>query len=70
MLQMYFPGKNTIVIVTDIGQMCLQNAAYLFIRGMKTLHLRVQQQNSTGMRMAELLEAHPKVPWHYYDILY
>ncbi|KAL5739093.1 hypothetical protein ACOSP7_028014 [Xanthoceras sorbifolium] len=37
------------------------NAAYLIIRGMKTLHLRVQQQNSTAMRMAEILEAHPKV---------
>lgn len=28
---------------------------------MKTLHLRVQQQNSTAQRMAEILEAHPKV---------
>ncbi|KAF2299422.1 hypothetical protein GH714_031892 [Hevea brasiliensis] len=37
------------------------NAAYLIIRGMKTLHLRVQQQNSTALRMAELLEAHPKI---------
>ncbi|KAL2329939.1 hypothetical protein Fmac_017520 [Flemingia macrophylla] len=42
------------------------NAAYLFIRGMKTLHLRVQQQNSTAMRMAEILEAHPKVKRVYY----
>ncbi|KAJ1421420.1 Pyridoxal phosphate-dependent transferase, major domain, partial [Sesbania bispinosa] len=42
------------------------NAAYLLIRGMKTLHLRVQQQNSTGMRMAEILEAHPKVKRVYY----
>jgi cystathionine beta-lyase/cystathionine gamma-synthase len=38
-----------------------QNAAYLIIRGMKTLHLRVQQQNSTGLRIAKILEAHPKV---------
>ncbi|KAL6994202.1 cAMP-dependent protein kinase regulatory subunit Cgs1, variant 2 [Sarracenia purpurea var. burkii] len=37
------------------------NAAYLIIRGMKTLHLRVQQQNLTALRMAEILEAHPKV---------
>ncbi|XP_044467867.1 cystathionine gamma-synthase 1, chloroplastic isoform X2 [Mangifera indica] len=42
------------------------NAAYLIIRGMKTLHLRVQQQNSTAMRMAEILEAHPKVKHVYY----
>ncbi|KAF5945497.1 hypothetical protein HYC85_015725 [Camellia sinensis] len=37
------------------------NAAYLIIRGMKTLHLRVQQQNTTALRMAKLLEGHPKV---------
>ena len=42
------------------------NAAYLIIRGMKTLHLRVQQQNSTGLRMAKILEAHPKVKCVYY----
>ncbi|KAG9137940.1 hypothetical protein Leryth_020763 [Lithospermum erythrorhizon] len=42
------------------------NAAYLIIRGMKTMHLRVQQQNSTGIRMAELLEAHPKIKRVYY----
>ncbi|KAJ8530611.1 hypothetical protein K7X08_023492 [Anisodus acutangulus] len=42
------------------------NAAYLIIRGMKTLHLRVQQQNSTAQRIAEILEAHPKVRCVYY----
>ncbi|XP_011085742.1 LOW QUALITY PROTEIN: cystathionine gamma-synthase 1, chloroplastic-like [Sesamum indicum] len=42
------------------------NAAYLIIRGMKTLHLRVQQQNTTAQRMAEILEAHPKVRRVYY----
>ncbi|KAF5961805.1 hypothetical protein HYC85_003014 [Camellia sinensis] len=42
------------------------NAAYLIIRGMKTLHLRVQQQNLTALRMAEILEAHPKVKHVYY----
>ncbi|KVH92722.1 Cys/Met metabolism, pyridoxal phosphate-dependent enzyme [Cynara cardunculus var. scolymus] len=42
------------------------NAAYLIIRGMKTLHLRIQQQNSTAQRMAEVLEAHPKVKHVYY----
>ncbi|XP_074358421.1 cystathionine gamma-synthase 1, chloroplastic-like [Apium graveolens] len=42
------------------------NAAYLIIRGMKTLHLRVQQQNSTALKMAEILEAQPKVKRVYY----
>ncbi|KAM5581360.1 cystathionine gamma-synthase 1, chloroplastic [Rosa sericea] len=42
------------------------NAAYLIIRGMKTLHIRVQQQNSTALGMAKILEAHPKVAHVYY----
>lgn len=42
------------------------NAAYLFIRGMKTLDLRVQRQNSTALGMAKILEAHPKVARVYY----
>lgn len=42
------------------------NAAYLIIRGMKTLHLRVKEQNSTAMKMAEILEAHPKISHVYY----
>ncbi|KAG8384677.1 hypothetical protein BUALT_Bualt04G0142900 [Buddleja alternifolia] len=42
------------------------NAAYLLIRGMKTLHLRVHQQNSTAQGMAEILEAHPKIRRVYY----
>ncbi|XP_055810029.1 cystathionine gamma-synthase 1, chloroplastic-like, partial [Solanum dulcamara] len=41
-------------------------ASYLIIRGMKTLHLRVQQQNSTALRMAKLLGDHPKVNSVYY----
>ncbi|KAJ4835393.1 cAMP-dependent protein kinase regulatory subunit Cgs1 [Turnera subulata] len=42
------------------------NAAYMIIRGMKTLNLRVQQHNSTALRMAKILEAHPKVKRVYY----
>ncbi|GKE27377.1 cystathionine gamma-synthase 1, chloroplastic isoform X2, partial [Tanacetum coccineum] len=42
------------------------NAAYLIIRGLKTLHLRVHQQNSTGQIMAQVLESHPKVKRVYY----
>ncbi|KAK3042380.1 hypothetical protein RJ639_002426 [Escallonia herrerae] len=42
------------------------NAAYLIIRGMKTLHLRIQRQNTTALKMARLLEAHPKVSRVYY----
>ena len=35
--------------------------AYLLERGLKTLGLRVRQQNENGMRIAEFLEGHPKI---------
>ncbi|CAL9183951.1 unnamed protein product [Musa hybrid cultivar] len=38
----------------------------MILRGMKTLHLRVQNQNSTALRMAQLLEEHPKIIRVYY----
>ncbi len=36
-------------------------AAYLMIRGLKTLHLRVRQQNKSAQTIAEYLAAHPFV---------
>jgi cystathionine gamma-synthase len=36
-------------------------AAYLLIRGLKTLALRVERQNANATRIAEFLAAHPKV---------
>jgi len=36
-------------------------AAYLLIRGLKTLALRIQQQNRSAQALAEFLEAHPKI---------
>lgn len=53
----------------------MQNAAYMIIRGLKTMALRVEAHNRTALLMAQLLECHPKVervhypglesnPWH------
>lgn len=36
-------------------------AAYLLLRGMKTLHLRVRQQNESAMAIARFLEGHAAV---------
>ena len=33
-------------------------AAYLLLRGMKTLHLRVRQQNESALRIAQVLQQH------------
>ncbi len=37
------------------------HAAYLLVRGMKTLSLRVERQNATAMHLAAMLEADPRV---------
>jgi cystathionine beta-lyase/cystathionine gamma-synthase len=44
----------------------LQDAAYMIIRGLKTMALRVETQNCTSLRMARLLENHPKIENVYY----
>ena len=36
-------------------------AAYLLLRGMKTLGIRVNQQNCTALEIAHRLEAHPRI---------
>lgn len=41
-------------------------SAYLLLRGMKTLDLRVQRQNESAMRIAQFLESHPAVERVYY----
>jgi cystathionine gamma-synthase len=41
-------------------------AAYLLLRGMKTLHLRVRQQNESALAIARFLESHPGVSRVFY----
>lgn len=53
---------NKIFLWRNLCGACLDaHAAYLLIRGMKTLHLRVAQQNQSAMRIAQFLQEHPKV---------
>ncbi|ERN54265.1 cystathionine gamma-synthase family protein [Alkalihalophilus marmarensis] len=42
------------------------NAAYLLLRGMKTLKLRVEQQQKNAQQVAEFLKTHDKVQEVYY----
>ncbi|CAN6288273.1 unnamed protein product [Urochloa humidicola] len=59
----------------DLGGAISPNAAYMIIRGLKTMALRVEAHNRTALQMAQLLECHPKIekvhypglessPWH------
>jgi cystathionine gamma-synthase len=41
-------------------------SAYLLLRGMKTLHLRVRQQNASALTIARFLSSHPRVSTVFY----
>jgi cystathionine gamma-synthase len=41
-------------------------SAYLLLRGMKTLHLRVERQNESALKIARFLKRHPLVKDVYY----
>lgn len=41
-------------------------AAYLLLRGMKTLHLRIRQQNESASKIAHFLQSHPFVKQVFY----
>lgn len=51
----------------EINGACLEPmSAYLLLRGMKTLHLRIRQQNANAMEIANFLAAHSKVAKVFY----
>src|SRR5207248_3153023 len=46
---------------TTLGGTMDPHAAFLLLRGMKTLAVRVERQNESALRIAEFLAQHPKV---------
>ena len=53
---------NRIYHFREITGACLDPmAAYLLLRGMKTLHLRIRQQNQSALKIARFLQTHPQV---------
>jgi cystathionine gamma-synthase len=49
-----------------LGGVSSPHDAYLLLRGLKTLELRVQRQNENGLRIAQYLESRPEVARVYY----
>ena len=49
-----------------VGAICDPNTAYLLLRGLKTLELRVVRHNDTGLKVARFLEGHPAVRQVFY----
>jgi cystathionine beta-lyase/cystathionine gamma-synthase len=54
---------------TTLGCNMDPHAAWLLLRGIRTLALRVQRQNESALRIAEFLKAHPKVKTVNYPFL-
>lgn len=49
-----------------LGGVSSPHDAYLLIRGLKTLDLRIRHQNESGLRVARFLEGHPAIRRVYY----
>jgi cystathionine gamma-synthase len=49
-----------------MGAVCDPHTAYLLLRGLKTLELRVARHNENGVRVARFLASHPKIRRVYY----
>ncbi|HIC93891.1 MAG TPA: aminotransferase class I/II-fold pyridoxal phosphate-dependent enzyme, partial [Anaerolineae bacterium] len=49
-----------------LGGIADPHNAYLLLRGLKTLAIRVAKQNENGLKVAHFLESHPKVKRVYY----
>jgi cystathionine beta-lyase/cystathionine gamma-synthase len=54
---------------TTLGCCMDPHAAFLLLRGIKTLAVRVERQNESALRIAEFLSQHPKVARVHYAML-
>ncbi len=54
---------------TTLGCCMDPHAAFLLLRGIKTLAVRVERQNQSALRIAEFLSRHPKVARVHYPML-
>uniref|UniRef100_A0A7S0ZCY3 Cystathionine gamma-synthase n=1 Tax=Timspurckia oligopyrenoides TaxID=708627 RepID=A0A7S0ZCY3_9RHOD len=52
-----------------LGGVLDPHSAYLLLRGMKTLGLRIEQQNKTAATVAQFLDSHPKISRVHYPTL-
>eukprot|EP00293_Proteomonas_sulcata_P001227 CAMPEP_0184322184 /NCGR_PEP_ID=MMETSP1049-20130417/123314_1 /TAXON_ID=77928 /ORGANISM="Proteomonas sulcata, Strain CCMP704" /LENGTH=97 /DNA_ID=CAMNT_0026643235 /DNA_START=15 /DNA_END=304 /DNA_ORIENTATION=+ len=52
-----------------LGGVIDPHAAYMLIRGLKTLHLRVAQHNKNAQAIAEYLDKHPVIEKVHYPSL-
>ena len=54
------------LILRDVGGCMSPFNAWLFCQGLETLALRMARHSENALKIAQFLEAHPKVDWVYY----
>ena len=58
--------KATAQLMRDLGSIQSPQNAFLLNVGLETLHLRMKQHCANAQKVAEYLQAHPKVAWVHY----
>ncbi|MCX6919150.1 MAG: O-acetylhomoserine aminocarboxypropyltransferase/cysteine synthase [Verrucomicrobia bacterium] len=58
-----FIMKMRLQFLRDVGCCLSPFNAFLLIQGLETLHLRMERHCANAMKVAQYLEAHPKVKW-------
>ncbi len=56
-------GKKLRSMMINLGCNMDPHQAYMVLRGIKTLGIRVERSQQSAMQIARFLEAHPKVEW-------
>ena len=58
-----FALKMRLQFLRDVGSSLSPFNAFLLLQGLETLHLRVERHSANALKVAQFLEAHPKVKW-------
>ena len=61
-----FIMKMRLQFLRDVGSCLSPFNAFLLIQGLETLHLRMERHCANALKVAQYLEAHPKVKWTNY----
>jgi O-acetylhomoserine (thiol)-lyase len=61
--QVAFATKFRVQLLRDFGPTLSADAAFNFIQGLETLHLRVERHNENAVKVGEYLKAHPLVEY-------
>ena len=61
-----FIMKMRLQFLRDVGSCLSPFNSFLLIQGLETLHLRMERHCANAMKVAQYLEAHPKVKWTNY----